>query len=130
MEYDSETNIFKLKEESFSQCDSLHTFDYEMNNFIKKIKDKTDINSNWVILIGPILKNKRYTLHTFKRKGMLSIYSIGKSIKGSKIMIIEPSKEYIEYISKRFNYKEKTIEIIEHEIELLKSKLLKLVIEC
>lgn len=128
MNYDPETNIFKLTEESFSICDTIESFDNQMNKFIKQIKD-VDINSNWVIQIGPVLKNKRYTLHTFNRKGMLSIYSIGKSIKGARIMIIEPSIEYIEYLNKRFNYKEKITQVIEQEIELLKSKLLKLVIE-
>ena len=128
MEYDSHTNIIKLKEEQFSICDNIHSFDYQMNKFIKSLTE-IDLNSNWVIQIGPILKNKRYTLHTFKRKGMLSVYSIGKSIKGCRIMIIEPSKEYVNYINNRFNYKEKVLHIIEQEIDLLKQKLIKMVID-
>ena len=128
MDYDPVTNIFKLKEEKFSLCENVISFDNQMNIFIKKIKG-IDLNSNWVIQIGPIVKNKRYTLHTFKRKGMLSIYSIGKSVNGSRIMIIEPAKEYIDYINNRFNYKEKAIELLNNEIDLLKNKLNKLILE-
>ena len=127
MEYDPVTNIIKVKENPFFDCESIYSFDNEMNNFIKKLD--IDINSNWVIQIGPIEKYKRHILHTFKRRGLISIYSIGKSKKGHRVMIIEPGHEYIEYIIKKFSYKEKVVKLIEEEIELLKNKLLKMVIE-
>ena len=103
--FSSETNIIKMTNEFFIDNDfteSHDKFERGFYLFINEIKNLRgfDITSNWTIQLPSILTHQRHRLHTFAKTGFIDFYSIGDSIKGKRIMIIEPSQAYIKHIIK------------------------------
>ena len=119
--------FIKIKDQFTESRDQ---FDNEMCIFINQVKNLFDINSNWTIQLPMISVNMRHLLHTFERRDNIILYSIGNSIQGQRIMIIEPRKKYIEYIFKTYKedpkqLKQRNIEkLINDELAIFKESLL------
>ena len=137
--FNSETNIIKMSELFFINnkfTESRDKFDNGFYLFINEIKSLVgfDITSNWTIQLPMIITHQRHLLHTFARHSFIVFYSIGVSVKGKRIMIIEPTQNYIKYIiktNKQITPKQpdkciqqiKLEKLIEDEIALFKESL-------
>ena len=90
-------NILKVKDIDLNLLVlTIGSFDFEIYNIIKDHKNLENLS----IQFFNIPTHARHRLHTFERKNWNIIYSVGDIIDKKRSMIIELTKEYIEYLFK------------------------------